>query len=130
MNNENEQLNILTLPALAMRGLLVFPQMTITIDMERAISVQAADFAAGGDHLIFICMQKNLEEDDPKPENLYTVGTVCRVRQMLRQLSQGYSRLIVEGLYRAEAVKIEERRSLCGCCPATGQKGAHSRSAP
>ena len=109
MNKENEQRNILTLPALAMRGLLVFPKMTLSIDVERSSSVQAAELAASGDHLVFMVMQKNLEDDDPKPDNIHTVGTVCRVRQMLRQLNQGYSRLIVEGLYRAEAVKIEEQ---------------------
>ena len=109
MNKENEQRNILTLPALAMRGLLVFPKMTLSIDVERSSSVQAAELAASGDHLVFMAMQKNLEDDDPKPDNIHTVGTVCRVRQMLRQLNQGYSRLIVEGLYRAEAVKIEEQ---------------------
>ena len=109
MNKENEQRNILTLPALAMRGLLVFPKMTLSIDVERSSSVQAADLAASGDHLIFMAMQKNLEDEDPKPDDIHTIGTVCRVRQMLRQLNQGYSRLIVEGLYRAEAVKIEEQ---------------------
>ena len=109
MNRENEQRNILTLPTLAMRGLLVFPKMTISLDIERASSVQAANLAAGGDHLVFMAMQKNLEDDDPKESDIHTVGTVCRVRQMLRQLNQGYSRLIVEGLYRAEALKIEEQ---------------------
>ena len=109
MNKENEQRNILTLPTLAMRGLLVLPKMTLSIDIERSSSVQAADLAASGDHLVFMAMQKNLEDDDPKTDEIHTVGTVCRVRQMLRQLNQGYSRLIVEGLYRAEAVKIEEQ---------------------
>ena len=109
MNKENEQRNILTLPTLAMRGLLVLPKMTLSIDIERSSSVQAADLAASGDHLVFMAMQKNLEDDDPKTDEIHTVGTVCRVRQMLRQLNQGYSRLIVEGLYRAEVVKIEER---------------------
>ena len=113
MNKENEQRNILTLPTLAMRGLLVFPKMTLSIDIERSSSVQAADLAASGDHLVFMAMQKNLEDDDPKPDAIHTVGTVCRVRQMLRQLNQGYSRLIVEGLYRAEAVKMEEQGGIC-----------------
>ena len=109
MNNTKEQVNIMTLPTIAMRGLLVFPQMTFSIDVERSSSVQAADLAASGDHLVFLCMQKNLEDDEPKIEDIYQVGTVCRVRQMLRQINQGYSRLIVEGLYRAEAVSMEEK---------------------
>ena len=108
-NNFTEQTTVLTLPTIAMRGLLVFPQMTLSFDVERSASVQAADQAAGGDHLLFLCMQKNLEDDDPKPDDLHMIGTVCRVRQLLRQVQQGYSRLIVEGLYRAEATVVEDR---------------------
>ena len=66
MNKENEQRNILTLPTLAMRGLLVLPKMTLSFDIERPSSLQAAEIAAGGDHLVFMSMQKNLEDDDPK----------------------------------------------------------------
>ena len=113
MDKENEQRNILTLPTLAMRGLLVLPKMTLSFDIERPSSLQAAEIAAGGDHLVFMSMQKNLEDDDPKPGEIRSIGTVCRVRQMLRQLNQGYSRLIVEGLYRAEAVRIEEKGGIC-----------------
>ena len=109
MNNEMKQMNTINLPAIAMRGILVFPQMTISIDVERSASVRAADAAAQGDHLVFLCMQKNLEDEEPKTDALHTVGTVCRVRQLLRQVNRGYSRLIVEGLYRAEAVSMEER---------------------
>ena len=109
MNIQTEQINKLSLPAIALRGMLVFPQMTISIDVERSASIRAADAAAQGDHLVFLCMQKNIEEEDPKTDALHTVGTVCRVRQLLRQVNRGYSRLIVEGLYRAEAVSMEER---------------------
>lgn len=97
------------MPAIAMRGLLVFPQMTLSFDVERSASVRAAEVSAGGDHLVFLCMQKNLEDEEPKTDALHLVGTVCRVRQMLRQVSQGYSRLIVEGLYRAEALSMEDQ---------------------
>ena len=109
MKNMTEQANILTLPTIALRGILVFPQMTLSFDVERSASVKAAELAAGGDHLLFLCMQKNLEDSDPKPEDIHTVGTVCRVRQMLRQPHQGYSRLIVEALYRAESLSLEEK---------------------
>ena len=96
------------LPMIAMRGLQVFPQMTLSFDVEREASVRAADDAASGDHLIFLSMQKSVEDEAPGPEDIYQTGTVCRVRQLLRQM-KGYSRMIVEGLYRAEAVTIFER---------------------
>ncbi|MBR0162812.1 MAG: endopeptidase La [Oscillospiraceae bacterium] len=108
MSNDIEQITVTSLPMIAMRGLIVFPQMSISFDIERKTSVQAAEAAAGGDHLIFLCMQKNLEDDEPGKEDLHTIGTVCRIRQMLRQAHNGYSRLIVEGLYRAEAVSVDD----------------------
>ena len=91
----------------ALRGLLVFPQMTVSIDLEREASVLAASLAAKGDHLVFVCMQKHPEDPSPSVEGLYPIGTVCRVKQMLRQMQQSYSRLIVEGLYRAEMIGAE-----------------------
>ena len=100
---------MLSLPMIALRGILVFPQMTVSVDIERETSIQAASAAAQGDHLVFVCMQKRAEEESPAVDGMYTVGTVCRVKQMLRQVQQGYSRLIVEGLYRAESVSATER---------------------
>jgi ATP-dependent Lon protease len=81
--------------------------MTVSIDLEREASVLAASLAAKGDHLVFVCMQKHPEDPSPSVEGLYPIGTVCRVKQMLRQMQQSYSRLIVEGLYRAEMIGAE-----------------------
>ena len=109
MNNEMESTKLLSLPMIAMRGMLVFPQMTLSFDVERDASVRAADAAASGDHLIFLSMQKNAEEEAPGADGVFMVGTVCRVRQLLRQMQHGYSRMIVESLYRAEAASITEQ---------------------
>ena len=68
--------------------------MTVSIDLEREASVLAASLAAKGDHLVFVCMQKHPEDPSPSVEGLYPIGTVCRVKQMLRQMQQSYSRLI------------------------------------
>ena len=96
------------MPMIAMRGMLVYPQMTLSFDVEREASVRAADLAASGDHLIFLSMQKKPEDEAPGADGIYSVGTVCRVRQLLRQMQHGYSRMIVEGLFRAEAVSVTE----------------------
>ena len=106
-NQITENTNTMSLPMVALRGLLVFPQMTVSIDLEREASVLAASLAAKGDHLVFVCMQKHPEDPSPSVEGLYPIGTVCRVKQMLRQMQQSYSRLIVEGLYRAEMIGAE-----------------------
>ena len=108
MNKEIEMNNFTELPMIATRGMLAFPQMTLSFDVEREASVRAADEAASGDHLIFLSMQKHIEDEAPGPEEVYRIGTVCRFRQLLRQM-KGYSRMIVESLYRAEAVMIMER---------------------
>ena len=106
-NQITENTNRINLPMVALRGLLVFPQMTVSIDLEREASVLAASLAAKGDHLVFVCMQKQPEDPSPSVEGLYPIGTVCRVKQMLRQVQQSYSRLIVEGLYRADMIGAE-----------------------
>ena len=107
MDNETNNQNLISLPMVALRGIPVFPNMTVSLDLEREVSVQAAGLAAMGDHLLFVCMQKHPEEDNPTVEGIHSIGTVCRVKQMLRQIQQGYSRLIVEGQYRAELIAAE-----------------------
>ena len=102
MDNGFDNQNMISLPMVALRGIPVFPSMTVSLDLERDLSVRAASLAAQGDHLLFVSMQKRPEEDNPTIDGIHRIGTVCRVKQMLRQVQQGYSRLIVEGLYRAE----------------------------
>ena len=107
-NRQRDTVAPVGMPMIAMRGMLVYPQMTLSFDMEREASVRAADLAASGDHLIFLSMQKNPEDEAPDPSAVYSVGTVCRVRQLLRQMQHGYSRMRVEGLFRADAVSVTE----------------------
>ena len=71
--------NLTDLPMIAMRGLLVFPQMTLSFDVERDASVRAADAAASGDHLIFLSMQKNVEDEAPGADGVFRVGTASGI---------------------------------------------------
>ena len=99
---------IFSLPMLALRGLTVFPGMLLTFDVERPASIAALQEASGeGQQLIFLAAQKTLSDDLPKEEGLYHVGTVCRIRQQLRQPRGNLCRVMVEGLYRAEALSID-----------------------
>ena len=100
---ENE---IRTLPMLPLRGLSVFPAMLLSFDVERNASVAALDAAVRGDHLIFLAAQKDIATDVPEEKDIYHVGTVCRVRQQLRQ-PHSNCRVMVEGLYRAEALSMD-----------------------
>ncbi len=95
-----------TLPMLALRGLHVFPEMLLTFDVERQASVGALALAAKYGQLIFLSTQKNLTADMPLEEDVYQVGTVCRIRQQLRQPRGSVCRVMVEGLYRAKLLSI------------------------
>lgn len=101
MNN-----NYMVMPALALRGLSVFPGMLLTFDVERPASVASIAMAVKADQFIFLATQKDLTADTPDEEDIYHVGTVCRIRQQLRQPRGGICRVMVEGLYRAEALSF------------------------
>ena len=95
-----------TIPMLALRGLSVFPGMLMTFDVERPASVTALDTAVKADQLIFLATQKDLTADMPEEADIYHVGTVCRIRQQLRQPHGTICRVMVEGMYRAQALSI------------------------
>ena len=95
------------MPMLPLRGLSVFPGMLLTFDVERNTSISALDASVKADHLIFLSAQKDIAIDVPQEKDIYQVGTVCRVRQQLRQPRGTICRVMVEGLYRAEAVSMD-----------------------
>ena len=92
-------------PLLPLRGLLVYPTMVLHLDVGREKSVQALEKAMVEDHLIFLTTQKEISIDEPAEEDLFKVGTLTRVKQMLK-LPNGTIRVLVEGLKRAEIVSM------------------------
>ena len=94
------------LPLLALRGLHVFPGMLLTFDVERSASIGALNAALKSDQMIFLSAQKDLTADMPQEDEIYSVGTVCRIRQQLRQPRGSICRVMVEGMYRARALSI------------------------
>ena len=91
------------LPLLPLRDVVVFPYMTIPLLVGRPASVRAVERAVQGDRAALVLAQKRSETADPKPEDLYDVGTVVRVLQLFR-LPDGTLRVLVEGLVRARAL--------------------------
>ncbi|MEW6448631.1 MAG: endopeptidase La [Bacillota bacterium] len=89
------------LPLLPLRGLLVFPYMVIHLDVGREKSVRAIDETMLRDRHIFLAAQRDAQTDDPRPEDIYEVGTVAEVKQLLK-LPGGTIRVLVEGLARAK----------------------------
>ncbi len=90
-----------TLPLLPLRGLLVFPSMVIHLDVGRDKSIRALDKAMVDDHLILLSTQKDTQAEEPDPEDIYKIGTLARVKQMMK-LPNGTLRVLVEGLKRAK----------------------------
>lgn len=99
--------DVKNMPLLALRGLSVFPGMLLTFDVERSASIAALSEAVSTDQLIFLAAQKDPVADAPDESDIYHIGIVCRVRQQLHQPRGGVTRVLVEGLYRAEAIDID-----------------------
>ncbi|WP_413379318.1 endopeptidase La [Alkalihalobacillus sp. 1P02AB] len=89
------------IPLLPLRGLLVFPSMVLHLDVGRAKSVQALESAMDSDHEILLATQKDISIDNPKDEEIYSIGTLAKISQLLR-LPNGTVRVHVEGLSRAK----------------------------
>ena len=90
----------LNLPVLALRGLTVFPHTNLTFDVERRISMKAMEVAMETGQEIFLVTQREINVDKPTEQDLYAMGTISRVTQILR-LSQNSIRVMVEGGRRA-----------------------------
>jgi len=100
----------LTVPLLPLRGLLVYPTMVLHLDVGREKSVQALEKAMVDDHLIFLTTQKDVSIDEPTEDELYRMGTLTKVKQMLK-LPNGTIRVLVEGLKRAEIVEFYDEEN-------------------
>ncbi len=87
-------------PLLPLRGLLVYPSMVLHIDVGRNRSVAALEQAMLEDQLILLVTQKEVHDEQPDEQDLYSVGTMAYVKQMLK-LPNGTLRILVEGVARA-----------------------------
>ena len=92
------------LPLLPLRGLVIFPYMVLHFDVAREKSIAALEEAMGSDQQIFLVSQKDVSVDMPEPDELYRVGTISRIKQVLK-LPGDTIRVLVEGEARA---RIEE----------------------
>jgi len=94
------ELSYREIPILPLRGLLVFPYTVIHLDVGRKKSINAIEEAMLGSKEIFLATQKEAQTDEPEQEDIYDVGTVAEIRQVLK-MPGGTMRVLVEGLYRA-----------------------------
>lgn len=98
------------LPAIALRGLTVLPQMTINFDIIRGKSIAAVEKAMVGDQKVLLITQVKPEEMNPDMEDLFHIGTVGFVKQLVK-MPGGMVRVTVEGLEKAELLELDNTGS-------------------
>jgi ATP-dependent Lon protease len=96
-----------TLPLIPLRGISIFPHMVIHFDVGREKSIQALEKAMLDDSLILLCTQINPKVDEPEVDDFYHVGTISKVKQMLK-LPGGSIRVLVEGISRGKVINITQ----------------------
>ncbi len=95
------------LPLVPLRGVTVFPNMIMHLDIGRTASINALEAAMVADRKIFLVTQKSIDNESPEREDLYEVGTVAEVRQVIK-IPDGNVRILIEGVNRAVIKEYNE----------------------
>ena len=119
---EEEKLYAGKFPILALRGLTVFPEQTVHFDVGRAKSILALEEAMKKDQTLFLVPQKDLLVDDPRLSDLYAVGTVVKVKQVLKNQTENL-RVLVTGICRGRITELSQSEPyLCGTIEAIAEQ--------
>lgn len=95
------------MPILALRGLAVFPEQTVHFDIGRTKSALALDAAMKEDQILLLIPQKDILVDEPKLSDFYSIGTVVKVKQILRAPEENI-RVLVTGISRARITELHQ----------------------
>ncbi|MBO5420805.1 MAG: endopeptidase La [Clostridia bacterium] len=94
------------MPTVALRGLVIFPGMTLNFDVGRQRSIDAIKAAMADTREVFLVAQKDVRDDEPEFDQLFKMGTVAKISHILRMPNSDTIRISVEGLYRAALVDM------------------------
>lgn len=97
--------NLITLPLIPLRGITIFPSMVMHFDVGREKSILALEHAMEKNGEVFLVTQKKAKDEVPKFKDLYTIGTICKIKQLLK-LPNKTMRVLVEGIERAKLVEF------------------------
>ena len=98
---------IFSLPLVPLRGMVVFPKVEVRLDIGRDKSIRAVEEAMANERLLAVSAQLDDEVENPTQKDIAEVGTIVKIKQMLR-LPGGLVRILVEGIARAKVVDIDE----------------------
>ena len=105
-----------TVPAVPVRGSVIYPTMVMPIDASRPVSVQAIEAALAENRVILIVSQTDKDKDEPTPEDLYRVGTLCNILR-IRKNSDGSVQMLVQAFARAQVTEyIKHENYLLATC--------------
>ena len=113
--NKTTDTNQIQLPLLPLRDVVVYPFMTIPLFVGREKSIQALDMAMNANKQVLLVAQKNASDDDPKQEDIYTIGTIASILQLLK-LPDGTVKVLVEGKHRARILSLIDRPPAAQAC--------------
>lgn len=104
-DTESEEL----IPVVALRGLTIIPGMSIHFDLNRSRSVMAVEAAMAENSKIFTILQRDMNTEEPGQDDLYTMGCICDIKQLLK-LPGGIIRVLAEGLERARLIRLDSEK--------------------
>lgn len=96
----------ISIPVIALRGMVMFPNMVLHFDVRRKRSILALENALSGDQNVFVVAQKEVKKDDPSMSDIFEIGIISKVRQIVRQPG-GVIRALVEGVQRGKISSFE-----------------------
>lgn len=110
MNHSNTVERIAELPIIPLRGLVVFPNMVLHFDVGRKKSVEALRNSMKVNQKVFLICQKDASVDDPNIDEMFEIGVVCHIKQMIRIPNSENLRVVVEGIERAALMSITQTK--------------------
>ncbi len=105
---DTENVKAKTMPLLPLRGITVFPGMLLNFDVERPLSVAALDAALSSDQEIFLVAQRDIATENPQENDLFRMGTICKLKQLLRIPGNAGVRALVEGESRGRLLQVTQ----------------------
>ena len=98
---------VITIPVVALRGMTILPGMVAHFDVSREKSMKAIEEAMIGEENVFLITQQNIEADEPETEDLYRIGVIAKVKQVIK-MRNGVVRILKKKKKRAELLELTE----------------------